>query len=37
VGDGFRFTLLRAIGDGVVDVPVNAAQVLEALEHYRVG
>lgn len=37
VGDGFRFTLLRAIGDGVVDVPVNAAQVLEALEHYRLG
>jgi 3-dehydroquinate synthase len=32
---GFRFTLLRGIGHAVVDVPVNAAQVGEALDHYR--
>ncbi len=32
---GFRFTLLREIGQAVVDVPVNAAQVGEALDHYR--
>lgn len=32
---GFRFTLLREIGQAVVDVPVTAAQVGEALEHYR--
>lgn len=32
-----RFTLLTAIGKGRVDVPVTAAQVLEALEHYRLA
>lgn len=32
---GFRFTLLRGIGQAAVDVPVNAAQVGEALDHYR--
>ncbi|MCC7502272.1 MAG: 3-dehydroquinate synthase [Flavobacteriales bacterium] len=32
---GFRFTLLRGIGDAVVNVPLNAAQVGEALDHYR--
>jgi 3-dehydroquinate synthase len=31
----FRFTLLNAIGAAEVDVPVSAAQVQEALEHYR--
>jgi 3-dehydroquinate synthase len=31
----FRFTLLSAIGEGCVDVRVNASQVQEALEHYR--
>ena len=31
----FRFTLLSAIGEGQVDVRVTAAQVQEALEHYR--
>ncbi|MBX2982087.1 MAG: 3-dehydroquinate synthase [Flavobacteriales bacterium] len=35
VGDGFRFTLLTGIGSARVDVPINAAQVAEALEHYR--
>lgn len=34
-GDGFRFTLLTGIGEARVDVPINAAQVAEALEHYR--
>ena len=34
-GDGFRFTLLTGIGEAKVDVPINAAQVAEALEHYR--
>jgi 3-dehydroquinate synthetase len=32
---GFRFTLLQGIGRSVVDVPVTAAQVGEALDHYR--
>lgn len=31
----FRFTLLTAIGKAKVDVHVTAAQVQEALEHYR--
>ena len=31
----FRFTLLTGIGKAEVDVPVTAAQVQEALEHYR--
>lgn len=31
----FRFTLLTGIGSARVDVPVTAAQVAEALEHYR--
>ena len=31
----FRFTLLTGIGSARVDVPVTAAQVQEALEHYR--
>jgi 3-dehydroquinate synthase len=35
VGDEFRFTLLTGIGSARVDVPINAAQVAEALEHYR--
>lgn len=35
VGDSFRFTLLTGIGSARVDVPINAAQVAEALEHYR--
>jgi 3-dehydroquinate synthase len=35
VGDEFRFTLLTAIGQGRVDVPVSAAQVQEAVEYYR--
>lgn len=34
-GGQFRFTLLTAIGKASVDVPVTAAQVQEALEHYR--
>lgn len=34
-GDEFRFTLLTGIGSARVDVPMNAAQVAEALEHYR--
>lgn len=34
-GDGFRFTLLTGIGEAKVDVPINASQVAEALEHYR--
>ncbi len=34
-GGDFRFTLLTGIGEARVDVPVNAAQVAEALEHYR--
>lgn len=34
-GGQFRFTLLTAIGSAKVDVPVSAAQVQEALEHYR--
>lgn len=33
--DGFRFTLLTGIGSAQVDVPVNAAQIAEALDHYR--
>lgn len=32
---GFRFTLLEAIGRGRAGVPVDAAQVAEALDHYR--
>lgn len=35
VGGAFRFTLLTGIGSARVDVPINAAQVAEALEHYR--
>ncbi len=31
----FRLTLLTGIGSAEVDVPVSAAQVQEALEHYR--
>lgn len=31
----FRFTLLTGIGAATVDVPVSAAQVQEALDHYR--
>ncbi len=31
----FRFTLLTRIGEGQVDVRITAAQVQEALEHYR--
>lgn len=31
----FRFTLLTAIGKAKVDVHITAAQVQEALEHYR--
>ncbi|MFZ1617026.1 MAG: 3-dehydroquinate synthase [Flavobacteriales bacterium] len=34
-GEGFRFTLLTGIGSARVDVPINAAQVAEALDHYR--
>jgi len=34
-GGQFRFTLLTAIGQAKVDVHVTAAQVQEALEHYR--
>jgi len=34
-GGGFRFTLLEAIGRGRVDVPVDAAMVADALDHYR--
>lgn len=34
-GGQFRFTLLTAIGKAKVDVNVTAAQVQEALEHYR--
>jgi 3-dehydroquinate synthase len=34
-GGQFRFTLLTAIGTAKVDVHVTAAQVQEALEHYR--
>ena len=34
-GDEFRFTLLTGIGEARVNVPINAAQVAEALEHYR--
>lgn len=34
-GDEFRFTLLTGIGSARTDVPVSAAQVAEALEHYR--
>ena len=36
VGTEFRFTLLRSIGNGVVDVPVTAEQVMQAVEYYRV-
>ena len=32
---GFRFTLLTDIGRAQVDVPVNAAQAADALDHYR--
>ena len=31
----FRFTLLTGIGSAKIDVDVTAAQVQEALEHYR--
>ncbi len=34
-GGRFQFTLLTAIGKATVDVQVNAAQVQDALEHYR--
>lgn len=34
-GGQFRFTLLTGIGSARVDVPVTAAQVQEALDHYR--
>ena len=34
-GGRFRFTLLTAIGNARTDVHVTAAQVQEALEHYR--
>ena len=34
-GGQFRFTLLTGIGSAQVDVPITAAQVREALEHYR--
>lgn len=34
-GGEFRFTLLTGIGSAQVDVPINAVQVAEALEHYR--
>lgn len=33
--DQFRFTLLTGIGSAKVDVNVSAAQVQEALDHYR--
>jgi 3-dehydroquinate synthase len=33
--DGFRFTLLTGIGSARTDVPINAAQVADALDHYR--
>jgi 3-dehydroquinate synthetase len=33
--DQFRFTLLTSIGSAKVDVNVSAAQVQEALDHYR--
>lgn len=32
---GFRFTLLTDIGKAITDVPVNAAQAADALDHYR--
>jgi len=32
---GFRLSLLTGIGTAKVDVPITAAQVQEALEHYR--
>lgn len=35
VADGFRFTLLTGIGEAIHDVPVTAAQVGDALDHYR--
>jgi 3-dehydroquinate synthase len=35
VADGFRFTLLTGIGEAIHDVPVTAAQVSDALDHYR--
>lgn len=31
----FRFTLLAGIGQALIDVPVSAAQVKEAIDHYR--
>lgn len=34
-GGQFRFTLLTGIGSAQVGVPITAAQVREALEHYR--
>jgi len=34
-GGQFRFTLLTGIGSAKVDVPVTAARIQEALEHYR--
>ncbi|MCW5900377.1 MAG: 3-dehydroquinate synthase [Flavobacteriales bacterium] len=34
-GDGFRFTLLEAIGRGRIDMRVDADQVRQALDHYR--
>lgn len=34
-GGQFRFTLLTGIGSARIDVPITAAQVQEALEHYR--
>lgn len=35
LGGEFRFTLLTGIGSAKEDVPITAAQVAEALEHYR--
>ncbi len=35
VAGQFRFTLLTGIGQARTDVPVSAAQVQEALDHYR--
>lgn len=34
-GEEFRFTLLEGIGQARIDVPITAAQVTAALEHYR--
>ena len=34
--DQYRFTLLTGIGSGKVDIHITAAQVQEALDHYRI-